>query len=241
MSPLHVAIVMDGNGRWARSRGLPRLAGHRAGAQTVRRVVEAARKHDIGTLTLYAFSCDNWSRPAPEVGALMQLLESYLRKEVSRCVENDVRLRVIGRRDRLPARVVAAIEAAEQATAGCTRFQLRLAVDYSSRWAITAAAALAVGRQTSYAEFGALLNRATGGDPAPPEVDLLIRTSGEQRLSDFMLWECAYAELLFTPQFWPDFGEADLAAAIAEFRTRERRFGRVLEPVAAPASRRSAR
>jgi|SRR5689334_20119479 len=199
-SSLHVAIVMDGNGRWAGRRGLPRVAGHRAGAEVVRRVVEAAPGLGIGALTLYAFSADNWKRPTGEVAALMRLFARYLRAEVPRLVENGVRLEVVGRRDRLPAPLVVAIDKAARATAGGARLVLRLAVDYSSRWAIAAGVVL-------------------------PDVDLLIRTGGEQRLSDFLLWESAYAELYFTDTMWPAFGPADLSAALAEFRARERRFG----------------
>jgi undecaprenyl diphosphate synthase len=199
-SSLHVAIVMDGNGRWAGRRGLPRVVGHRAGAEAVRRVVEAAPGLGIGALTLYAFSADNWKRPAGEVAALMRLFARYLRAEVPRLVDNAVRLEVVGRRDRLPAPLVVAIDKAARATAGGSRLVLRLAVDYSSRWAIAAGVVL-------------------------PDVDLLIRTGGEQRLSDFLLWESAYAELYFTDTMWPAFGPADLSAALAEFRARERRFG----------------
>ena len=206
-SSLHVAIVMDGNGRWARRRGLPRVAGHRAGAEAVRRTVEAAPDAGIAALTLYAFSADNWKRPPGEVAALMRLLARYLRTETPRLVQNGVRLELIGRRDRLPVPLVAAIDAAERATARGPRLHLRLAVDYSSRWAI---------------EAGVVL----------PDVDLLIRTGGEQRLSDFLLWECAYAELYFTETMWPDFGAAPLAATVAEFHTRQRRFGGLPEAAA---------
>ena len=196
----HVAIVMDGNGRWATRRGRPRVAGHRAGAEAVRRVVEIAPDCGITALTLYAFSSDNWSRPAAEVSMLMRLFARYLRTETAELVEKGVRLSIIGRRDRLPHSLVDAIAAAEQATAAGTRLELRIAVDYSARTAI---------------ERGQLL----------PDVDLLIRTGGEQRLSDFLLWECAYAELWFTDRMWPDFGAPQLAAAIHEFHSRDRRFG----------------
>ncbi len=224
---LHVAIIMDGNGRWAAARGRPRTYGHRAGAKAVRRTVEAAGSLGIGALTLFAFSSDNWKRPASEVSTLMRLLESYLREETARCVEKGVRLSVVGRRDRLPEAVVAAIEAAERATARGAALDLRLAVDYSSRGAIlraaarAAAAGIAADGAGARDEFAALLS---GGAPSP-DVDLLIRTGGERRLSDFLLWECAYAELHFTPVMWPDFGEADLRAALEEFARRERRFG----------------
>src|SRR6266702_652697 len=176
---LHVAIVMDGNGRWAARRGRPRTAGHRAGAEAVRRVVEAAPGLGVGALTLFAFSADNWRRPPAEVAAL---------------------LRLFARRDRPPPPLVTAVAAAEHATAAGRALHLRLAVDYSARAAIRA---------------GRIL----------PDVDLLIRTGGERRLSDFLLWECAYAELYFTDTMWPDFGAADLAAAVREFQSRERRFG----------------
>jgi undecaprenyl diphosphate synthase len=206
-SSLHVAIIMDGNGRWAQRRGLPRHSGHRVGAEAVRRVVEAAPDLRIGALTLFAFSADNWKRPPTEVHTLMRLFARHLRTETPRCIANGVALRVVGRRDRLPGPLTDAIERAEQATAAGTRLELRLAVDYSSRYAI---------------ETGYLL----------PDVDLLIRTGGEQRLSDFLLWECAYAELYFTPIMWPDFGGTDLAAALAWFHTRDRRFGGLSEAAA---------
>ena len=224
---LHVAIIMDGNGRWAEARGLPRTAGHRAGATAVRRVVEAAPPLEIGVLTLYAFSSDTWKRPGPEVSALMRLLEHFLRTEVAACVENRVRVEVLGRRDRLPARVQDAIAAAEHATAAGSALRLRLAVDYSSRDAIVRAAAHA---PHSRAELARHL------DPAAalpvPDVDLLIRTGGEQRLSDFLLWESAYAELYFTDLAWPDFDGAALAAAVAELGRRQRRFGGLAPAVA---------
>ncbi|HEX8696415.1 MAG TPA: di-trans,poly-cis-decaprenylcistransferase [Longimicrobium sp.] len=224
---LHLAVIMDGNGRWAVARGLPRVAGHREGAKAVRRVVEAAPGLGVGTLTLYAFSSDNWARPPREVGALMRLFRSYLASETQRLVENGVRLGVVGRRDRLSETLVRAIEGAEEATAGGARLHLRLAIDYSARDAIARAASLAGGREPDREEFAALLGQAIG-DPFPvPDVDLLVRTGGEQRLSDFLLWECAYAELYFTPRQWPDFDAAALGEAVAEFRRRERRFGRV--------------
>ena len=222
----HVAIIMDGNGRWATGRGLPRWAGHRAGADAVRRTVEAAPELGVGVLTLYAFSSDNWQRPAGEVTALMRLLHRFLRMEVPTCVKNGVRLSVIGRRDRLSAPVRCAISRAESATARGERLHLRLAIDYSSRDSILRAAQRAQKvvdiSQASFARF-----LCAPEQPDVPDVDLLIRTGGEQRLSDFLLWESAYAELFFTPQAWPDFGRDDLAAALAEFSRRERRFGQV--------------
>ena len=215
-STLHAGIIMDGNGRWAVARGLPRVAGHRAGMKTVERVVEAAPDAGIGILTLFAFSSDNWRRPAVEVDALMRLLVQYLDKETARCVEKGVRVEAIGRRDRLDAGLCAAIASAEAATAGGTRLWLRIAVDYSARDAILAAA-------RGIKE----LSLDTLGSALGPPVDLLIRTGGEHRLSDFLLWESAYAELVFTRTMWPDFGSDDLAAAVQEFRGRERRFGAV--------------
>jgi undecaprenyl diphosphate synthase len=215
---LHAAIIMDGNGRWATTRGLPRIAGHRAGAEALRRTVEAAPDAGIGTLTVYAFSSDNWRRPPTEVSALMRLFQSYLRKEQARCIQNGVRISVIGRRDRLPRMLLPAIETAERATREGTRLHLRIAVDYSSRDEILRAVH-ALKSNASREE----ISNALGS----PDVDLLIRTGGEQRLSDFLLWECAYAELFFTPRMWPDFGASDLSEAVAEFHSRERRFGAV--------------
>jgi undecaprenyl diphosphate synthase len=229
---VHVAVIMDGNGRWAAARGKPRTAGHRAGAKAVRRTVEAAPGLGVGMLTLYAFSSDNWKRPPDEVATLMRLFRDYLRGQTARCVEKGVDLRVIGRRDRLPTDVLAAVRAAEESTAGGTTLVLRLAVDYSARDAIAAAVErLARTRDRDGAEGGAREAFPLLLDPQHPEagpvrdVDLLIRTGGEQRLSDFLLWECAYAELYFTPVMWPDFGAEELEAALADFRRRERRFG----------------
>jgi len=225
-----VAIIMDGNGRWARKRGLPRIAGHREGAKAVRRVVEKAPELGIATLTLYAFSCDNWQRPRAEVAALMELLERYLREEWKKCHENGVRINVIGRRDRLPSGVIAALDAAESGTESASGLHLRLAVDYSARHAIgVAARSLRSNGPVSRETFSRLLNQAVHSAPEAPDVDLVIRTSGEQRLSDFLLWESAYAELLFTERLWPDFGGEDLARAVETFRARDRRFGRIQE------------
>ncbi len=226
---LHVALIMDGNGRWATARQLPRAAGHRAGARTVRTIVEAARELGVGTLTVYAFSSDNWRRPPREVGALMRLFRAYLAAETERCVRNGVRLRVIGRRDRLDPALRAAVEAAEAATAGGEGMRFRIALDYSARDAVLGAARLAGGRDVSREEFSRLLGEVLHDPEGTPEVDLLVRTGGEQRLSDFLLWECAYAELVFTPKLWPDFTPADLRVALRDFQGRERRFGRVLQ------------
>lgn len=223
---------MDGNGRWAAARGLPRPTGHRRGVESVRRVVEAAPTLGIGTLTLYAFSADNWRRPPREVRALMHLCRRYLRAETPHLVERGVRLSVIGRRDRLPLPVRDAIASAVSATADGRTLHLRLAIDYSARDAIAEAARLAVADGTSAGELtrarlGEYLAAANGPDAAasPSDVDLLIRTGGERRLSDFLLWECAYAELWFSDVMWPDFTATDLAAAVAAFHHRERRFG----------------
>jgi len=214
-SDLHVAIIMDGNGRWAQARGLPRIAGHQAGAESVRRVTEAAPDLSIRVLTLYAFSSDNWRRPSAEVTALMDLLVSYLAAETTTCIENGVRLRVIGRRDRIPPSLRNAIVVAERNTACGRTLDLRIAVDYSSREAIIQAACRA---DPTREAFSAALG---------PEVDLLIRTGGEQRLSDFLLWECAYAEFAFIHKMWPEFNGEDLAGAVQEFHARDRRFGGV--------------
>jgi undecaprenyl diphosphate synthase len=228
---LHVAIIMDGNGRWAVSRGRPRTAGHAAGVEAVRRAVEAARDLGVGTLTLFAFSSDNWKRPDMEVRALMRLFRSYLTAESAKCAENGVRISVIGRRDRLSPGLVRVIEEAEGATARAERFLLRIAVDYSARDAILRAAARLRGGEPSREAFARLLSDTHEGDPHEgrpvPDVDLLIRTGGEKRLSDFLLWECAYAELVFTDRMWPDFAATDLAEAVRDFQRRERRFGTV--------------
>ena len=233
---LHVAIIMDGNGRWATRRGLPRVAGHRAGVAAVRRVVEHAPDLGIACLTLYAFSCDNWRRPAPEVQTIFWLMRAFLRLERERLKQQGVRLQVIGRRDRLPALLLREIERGEVATAKGHRLHLRVAVDYSSRDAITRAARDVSSARCKEPAFSpeivrSLLAQALTADAG--DVDLLIRTGGEKRLSDFLLWESAYAELLFTERMWPDFDDADFDSAIREFRHRERRFGAV--PAATPA------
>lgn len=221
---LHVAIIMDGNGRWATARGRSRSAGHQAGVGSVRRVVEAAPKLGITTLTLFAFSSDNWRRPRAEIDVVMRLMRVYLRTEVAHLVEHGVRLTLIGRRDRLLDGLAEAIAVAERMTATGTRLNLRIAVDYSSRDAILRAATLCPsGSAPSREEFSWLLTGQThlrGRD-----VDLLIRTGGEKRLSDFLLWECAYAEFLFTDRMWPDFSADDLGAAVNAFHRRDRRFG----------------
>jgi undecaprenyl diphosphate synthase len=223
---LHLAVIMDGNGRWARQRGLPRAAGHRAGVAAVRRIVESCPAAGIGTLTLYAFSSDNWTRPEREVAWLFRLLREHLRTETTRCMATGVRVTAIGRRDRLPATLQRAIAGAEAATLRGHRLHLRIALDYSGRDAILSAAqALADDPSPTRERFARALTDGGAGGPDVPEVDLLIRTGGEQRLSDFLLWECAYAELHFTPRMWPDFDENDLHTALVDFRGRQRRFG----------------
>ncbi|HSE53270.1 MAG TPA: di-trans,poly-cis-decaprenylcistransferase [Gemmatimonadales bacterium] len=225
-SSLHAAIIMDGNGRWAERRGLPRTAGHRAGAKAVERIVEAAPAAGISTLTLYAFSSDNWSRPMPEVAALMRLFRSYLKGRRARAVENGVAVEVIGRRDRLPVSVLREIAETEAATRDGALLRLRIAVDYSARDAILRAALRAAEIPDLDRErFARLLAEVDHGRPDVPPVDLLIRTGGEQRLSDFQLWELAYAELFFAEAMWPDFDRADLEQCVARFLSRERRFG----------------
>jgi len=220
---MHAAIIMDGNGRWAERRGLPRTAGHRAGAKAVRRTVEAATRGPVDILTLYAFSCDNWSRPAHEVASLMRLLKRYLVSETARCLDNGVRLSVIGRRDRLSADLIRTIENTERLTRDGGKLHLRLAIDYSARAAIAGAAARVRG-PCSPQEFDEHLAAAMHSDVQAP-VDLLIRTGGERRLSDFLLWEAAYAELVFVDTYWPDFDEAAFATCLAEYARRDRRFG----------------
>lgn len=224
---LHVALIMDGNGRWATRRGLPRVAGHRAGVAAVRRVVEHAPDLGIRSLTLYAFSSDNWRRPADEVQSIFWLLRAYLRLETEKLKQRGARLAVIGRRDRLPPLVLREIEKAENTTAEGQRLHLRIAIDYSSRDAITQAVTQVIaGEHLRSADLlRRMLTHALTAESG--EVDLLIRTGGEKRLSDFLLWESAYAELLFTDRMWPDFDASDLDAALEEFNGRERRFGAV--------------
>ncbi|KAA5614211.1 polyprenyl diphosphate synthase [Rhodovastum atsumiense] len=227
--PRHVAIIMDGNGRWAAGRGLPRVAGHRAGAQAVRRTVEAAIRHGVGWITLYAFSSENWRRPASEVLDLTGLLRHYLRSEIAELTREGVRLRFIGDRTRFDADIVGQLTRAEHDTTGNTRLNLTLALSYGARAEILAAARAAARAARDgqldpdaldEAAFGSLLSTA-----AMPDPDLIIRTSGEQRLSNFLLWQSAYAELLFLDVLWPDFGPTHFAEAMAEFARRERRFG----------------
>jgi undecaprenyl diphosphate synthase len=242
--PMHVAVIMDGNGRWARRRGLPRSVGHVQGAQAVRATVEAAARAGVDTLTLYAFSSANWCRPAGEVDGLMFLLRRYLFTETQRCLEQSIRLNVIGRRDRLGERLLHAIEQSEHLTAHGSRMHLRIAIDYSAQASIVAAASRARGRDLTPQQFHRLLQEVDHSCLPATEVDLLIRTGGERRLSDFLLWECAYAELYFTDCLWPDFDACHFHAALDDFRSRARRFGAiasetppqpaVLHPAASP-------
>lgn len=229
--PAHIAIIMDGNGRWATRRGLPRVAGHRAGADAVRRTVTACGELGVRFLTLYAFSSENWKRPASEVSDLFGLLRLYLRRELAELHANGIRLRVIGERSRLPADVVELIAEGEKVTAGNNRFTLVIAVNYGGQAEIVSAArriaeAVKAGRldpaSIDEAVFESYLD--TTDIPHP---DLLVRTSGEQRLSNFLLWQTAYTELIFTPTLWPDFGREALEEAIDEFHRRDRRYGAV--------------
>jgi undecaprenyl diphosphate synthase len=227
--PTHVAIIMDGNGRWASARGLPRVAGHRAGAQAVRRTIEAAVRHNVAWLTLYAFSSENWRRSPSEVLDLTGLLRHYLRSEVAELSRQGVRVRIIGDRRRFDADIQSDLESAERSTAGNTRLNLVVALSYGGRADILDAAIAATKAARSGTLDPATLDEAgfarflsTDGIPDP---DLVMRTSGEQRLSNFLLWQSAYAEFVFMDVLWPDFGEAHFAAALAEYARRERRFG----------------
>ena len=227
---LHVAIIMDGNGRWATQRRLPRVAGHRAGVAAVRRVVEHAPPLGVRVLTLYAFSSDNWARPPQEVQSIFWIIRAFLRLECERLCEQGARLEVIGRRDRIPVPLLREIERTESATAHGRRLHLRIAIDYSGQMSIATAVATAIADSSIEQpllpdRLRTVITHALTADSG--NVDLLIRTGGEQRLSDFLLWESAYAELVFTHRMWPDFDESDLAAAIGDFSRRERRFGAV--------------
>ena len=231
-SGYHVAIIMDGSGRWAEARGLPRGEGHRAGRAAVRRIVEAAPQCGIRTLTLFTFSTDNWGRSEAEVGELMRIFESFFRLDAQAFVRDGFRMSVLGRRGRLPDSLRDAIESVEAASGRGGQLHVRLAMDYSGREAILGAARRFQQAGDDSAEcFTRLLVGVEPGDIPAPDIDLLIRTGGEQRLSNCPLWEIAYAELYFTPCLWPDFGPAEFDAAVREFRTRHRRFGRI--PVAA--------
>jgi undecaprenyl diphosphate synthase len=219
-------------------RRLPRSAGHRAGGKAVNVVVEAAAQHGVGTLTLYAFSAANWQRPAAEVGALFQLFRRHLLTETRRCLEQSIRLEVIGRRDRFEPSLLQLIERSEEATAACAGMTLRLAIDYSSQHSLLEACRRLKGETAiDRAQFVRQLAEADHAAAPAPDVDLLIRTGGEKRLSDFLLWECAYAELYFTDCLWPDFDAQAFAEALAEYGRRDRRFGRIGEAAPARSSR----
>jgi undecaprenyl diphosphate synthase len=229
--PHHVAVIMDGNGRWAKARGLPRVAGHRRGADAVRRVVRGAGELGIPVLTLFAFSTENWTRPADEVNDLMGLLRHYLRNELDELRKNGARLRVIGNRGGLASDIVRDISDAENMTRGNSRIDVNICVNYGARDEILQATR-SLARQVAAGELSAdridedrFANELLTAGVRDP--DLLIRTSGEQRISNFMLWQCAYAELVFVDTLWPDFGKGHLEQAIAEFRRRERRYGGV--------------
>lgn len=227
--PRHVAIIMDGNGRWARARGLPRVMGHRAGIKSVRAVVEAAREAGVEVLTLYAFSVENWKRPPAEVSTLMRLLNEYLRRELSNLMRNEIRLNVLGDREGLPKLVQQQLARVMENTASNDRMILNLALNYGARAEILQAVRqvaeqVKAGKLKPGQVDEELFSRFlyTDGQPDP---DLLIRTSGEQRISNFLLWQISYAELYLTPKLWPDFGKADFLKALSEFQRRERRFG----------------
>jgi undecaprenyl diphosphate synthase len=237
----HVAIIMDGNGRWAERQGLPRQAGHRKGAQSVRRIVEAAPSLGINILTLFAFSGDNWRRPVPEITTLMRIFEEYLSTERQAWQTTGIRVNVVGRRDQLSPSLRREAEVTEAATARNRTMQLRIAIDYSARDAIVEAARRFVHQDLVDTEcerlrFGHLLSEVMHVPEPTRDIDLLIRTGGEERLSDCLLWEIAYAEMIFVDRMWPDFTAADLAGAVAEFRNRERRFGQVRSVTPATAS-----
>jgi undecaprenyl diphosphate synthase len=222
--PLHVAIICDGNGRWATARGLARSSGHRAGAEAAKNTIRCAPHLGIHTLTLFALSSSNWKRPPAEVNTILKLLQEYLESEKERCLDEGVRLSIIGRRDRFPVQLRENILEAEALTSKGTRMHLRLAVDYSARHSLfQAASKFYKATSLSPEAFSDVLAEVQRGGST--DVDLLIRTGGEQRLSDFLLWECAFAELIFLDKRWPDFTPTDLRNAIVEFRTRERTRG----------------
>ena len=225
---MHIAIIMDGNGRWAAQRNLPRAAGHRAGAKAVDQLVEAAARRGIDILTLYAFSAANWARPRTEVNALFALLRRYLLTQTQRCLQQSVRINVIGRRDRLPPSLTRLIEHSERTTTHCTGLHLRIAVDYSAQYSLLESCRrMALESRIDLARFSEHLAAVDHSLAGAPQVDLLIRTGGEKRLSDFLLWECAYAELLFLDSFWPDFDATAFGVALDEYAKRDRRFGRI--------------
>ena len=227
--PRHIAIIMDGNGRWAKARGLPRIAGHRRGAEAVRRTLVAAGEVGVPYLTLFGFSSENWKRPLDEIDDLMGLLRHYLRGEIAELHKNGVRLRVIGDKGRLSADIVTLIDHAEALTRGNCGTNLTIALSYGGRAEIAAAtrtiAAKVAAGELALTAIDEELIASHLFTADLPDPDLLIRTSGEQRISNFLLWQCAYAELVFTKTLWPDFGRDDLEAAIADYCCRERRYG----------------
>jgi undecaprenyl diphosphate synthase len=225
---VHIAIIMDGNGRWAARRRLPRTAGHRAGATAVNTIVEAAARRRVGTLTLYAFSAGNWQRPEGEVSALFGLFKRHLLTQTRRCLEQSIRINVIGRRDRLGPELRELIERSEQETAHCSGMRLRIAIDYSAQHSLVETCRrLRPEDEVDRSRFVERLAEVDHAALPAPEVDLLIRTGGEKRLSDFLLWECAYAELHFVDCLWPDFDERAFDEALQEYARRERRFGAI--------------
>lgn len=232
--PAHVAIIMDGNGRWAKSRGMPRAMGHKSGADAVRRTVEAAGEYGVSYLTLFGFSSENWNRPKQEIGDLMGLLRLYLRSEIAELHKKNVRLLMIGDRSRFENDIIGLIEEAERTTAGNTGLTLILALSYGGRQEIAAAvqsiARDAAAKQLDPAEIDENTVRRYLLTADIPDPDLLIRTSGEQRISNFLLWQVAYTEFVFLDTLWPDFSKDDLRRAICEFNSRERRYGAAVGP-----------
>jgi undecaprenyl diphosphate synthase len=223
---MHIAIIMDGNGRWAARRHLPRTAGHREGSKAVNRAVEAATRAGVDTLTLYAFSSDNWRRPPGEIHALFNLLRHHLLRQTRSCLERSIRINIIGRRDRLDHKLLQLIQHSERTTADCSGMHLRIAIDYSSQYSlIEAARSLPAQHALDANSFAAQLAVVDHAVRPAPAVDLLIRTGGEKRLSDFLLYECAYAELYFAECLWPDFDAAAFDSALQDYAGRERRFG----------------
>ncbi len=225
----HLAIIMDGNGRWAEQRGMPRWKGHEVGEQAVRRISEAACRQRIPILTLFAFSSENWKRPPQEIRILFSLFRRYLVSERQNLLRNDIRISAFGRRDRIPPLVREALSATEEATCGCKRLHLRVALDYGSRYEIVEATR-SIASEVKHRKLklediteDSLAQKLSG--EIIPDPDLIIRTAGEQRLSNFLLWQAAYSELFFSPKLWPDFNEEDLEEALADFRSRTRKFG----------------
>ncbi|RZI99961.1 MAG: di-trans,poly-cis-decaprenylcistransferase [Brevundimonas sp.] len=226
--PLHVAIIMDGNGRWAAARGLPRAVGHREGVQALKRTIEAAPKLGVGCLTVFGFSTENWSRSADEVSDLMGLVRSYVASDLKRLEKAGVRLRVLGRREGLPRDIAEIADRAETQTGHNSKFLLQVAFNYGGRADIVDAARAHVDAVLAGTATGPLDEATLGAGLATaggPPVDMIVRTSGEQRLSNFLLWEAAYAELIYQDILWPDYGPEGLADAVAQFRDRDRRFG----------------